>query len=82
MSKDNDGGPAFPVADFKGLDGFSYPTGAPGMTLRDYFAAQALAGMNASLISSSEFPIDPLVLVTMAESAYAQADAMLEAQKK
>ncbi len=37
----NDGGPAFPVADTIHWDGHN------GMTLRDHFAAQALAGFNA-----------------------------------
>ena len=63
MSKQNDGGPAFPV-----------PRDAPvdGMSLRDYFAAKAMAAM-LSLeqvhFSNGESEI--------AVWAYQQADAML-----
>jgi len=41
----NDGGPAFPVSDCVYPNG-EVQTGSYGMTLRDYFAGQALAGMN------------------------------------
>ena len=60
------GGPAYPT----------YPSGySQGMTLRDYFAAQALQGMSVG---------GPGLNVTnakIAEEAYALADAMLEARK-
>ena len=42
MSKIEDGGPAFPVPD----EGQGW--GAAGMTLRDWFAGQALVGLLAS----------------------------------
>jgi hypothetical protein len=54
------GGPAFPVAD---------PCEHAGMTLRDYFAGQALAGLIAY---SGSWPIGA------SERAYAHADAMLK----
>jgi hypothetical protein len=60
----NDGGPAFP---FKGYAGETY-----GMTLRDWFAGQALAGM---LIG--EWLSDKGV----ATLAYEYADAMLRARE-
>lgn len=42
----NDGGPAFPSVG----EGFGNPSySAPGMTLRDYFAGQALIGQLAFL---------------------------------
>ena len=48
----NDGGPAFPVIPPANEHGH-YPSGYPypdaGMTLRDYFAGQALIGIIASL---------------------------------
>jgi hypothetical protein len=46
-----------------------------GMTLRDYFAAKALAGMmvNGSSFSDREW---------MPEKAYAFADAMMEAREQ
>lgn len=60
----NDGGPAFPWSP----DGPNYQT-YPGMSLRDWFAGQALAGMNAH---------DADVSFRMrAEDAYKYADAML-----
>ena len=70
----DDGGSAFPVP---------YPGGqiwAPGMTLRDYFAGQALAGLVAanediandgSIESSSD----------VADRAYIYADAMLNTRE-
>ena len=48
--KHNDGGPAFPVPEIDGMHG-AYPVREPGMTLRDYFAAQALGGL---LVSAEE----------------------------
>ena len=58
-------------------DGPAFPSGTTfkGMTLRDYFAAQALQGMSVG---------GPGLNVTnakIAEEAYALADAMLEARK-
>lgn len=57
----NNGGPAFPTRDYD-----------PGMTLRDYFAGQALANSY-----SQDANNDKLV----AKWAYQVADAMLEARK-
>lgn len=45
-----------------------------GMTLRDYFAAKALQGMNANRLYD-DFEWD-----TLATHAYSQADAMLAAR--
>ena len=42
----NDGGPAFPIPES------DYEDGRTGMTLRDYFAGQALAGILAGPIAS------------------------------
>jgi hypothetical protein len=68
----NNGGPAFPSVG----EGFGNPSySAPGMTLRDYFAGQALAGMFA----------DRERLSTNAQhfshDAYLFADAMLAARE-
>jgi hypothetical protein len=63
----NDGGPAFPVS----LPGWG-DNGASGMTRRDYFAGQALAGMGA-LIKQ----IRPGDEEVVAIAAYAMADAMI-----
>ena len=61
MTKRNDGGPAFPPVRCE------YNTS--GMSLRDWYAGQALAGMAGSW-GSDEGPL-------MTETAYALADAML-----
>jgi hypothetical protein len=65
------GGAAFPRALVPGQD-----NGEPGMTLRDWFAGQALAGLMA----------DPGTFDTphkrLAESCYGMADAMLAARAK
>ncbi len=61
-----DGGPAFATGDKDGLQ--------EGMTLRDYFAGQALAGM------STHTPHDyskGACNASLADRAYAVADAML-----
>ncbi len=74
MSEIDDGGMAFP-AKFM-IDngyGFSEVIGT-GMTLRDYFAGQALAGIMAD--PNLTFPNERL-----ASWAYKLADAMLAARK-
>lgn len=75
-SEHNDGGPAFPfgqVGELTGqpINGFF----APGMTLRDWFAGQALAGAlaNSSIDCSTE---------DCAKIAYGHADAMLAERRK
>lgn len=59
----NDGGPAFPA------------TGTVGMSLRDWFAGQALAGMLAD--SNLDHPSE-----VYAERVYLLADAMLAERAK
>jgi hypothetical protein len=61
-----DGGPAFPVH-----DDMMYPT-HPGMTLRDWFAGQALASAGSSSLDA----------VRIANACYERADAMLAAREK
>ncbi len=68
MSEKNNGVPAFPVAH----DGF-YKL---GMTLRDYFAGQALASLFGS---ESAMRITPQ---ECAQECYEQADAMLKERDK
>lgn len=75
MSERDDGGPAF---------GHGDPThgGNPGMSLRDWLAGQALAGMWASITSAKSETLGEKHYSALAACAYAQADAMLEARKK
>ena len=72
----NDGGPAFPVHSVawkeKGEDRVAI--GTRGMTLRDYFAGQALAGALAD-------PTCDVSPIELAKIAYREADAMLAARE-
>ena len=65
MTKPDDGGPAFPVP---------YLCSVYGMTLRDWFAGQALAGMSSKSLTASNEEI--------AQAAYWRADAMLAQRNK
>lgn len=65
MNKQDDGGPAFPG------DGGSIFC---GMSLRDWFAGQALTGM------AKEYAKDRALATDLAEYAYLLADAMLQAR--
>ena len=68
-----DGGPAFPLSPEVGKAHFDDPMAYPGMTLRDWFAGQALAGMlaNTHIVGT---------INRIAEHAYHYADAMLTAR--
>jgi hypothetical protein len=67
----NDGGPAFPSVG----EGFGNPSySAPGMTLRDWFAGQALAGALAD-------PTCDLSPIELAKKIYEFADAKLAARE-
>jgi hypothetical protein len=65
----NDGGNAFPG---KGRDAFGSSMDVPGMSLRDFFAGQALMGMLAA------GDIEAEVYEAAADYAYSYADAMLK----
>lgn len=54
MSK-NDGGPAFPAQEQRNGNGDVLVWGGAGMTLRQYYAGQALAGMLAAFRSEPEY---------------------------
>jgi hypothetical protein len=84
MTKHNDGGPAFPRRDYD----------APGMTLRDYFAAQAMAAIISKLplkgwlvgdtgVEHEPVPLSatPRIQSAIAVGAYGYADAMLNARE-
>lgn len=65
------GGPAFPGLDYVSQDGKVNPS---GMSLRDYFAAKAMAAYWADPDVTSDFE-------TAAAWAYDMADAMLAARE-
>ena len=81
MSAQDNGGPAFPTPDLSayGIGPCSSPDGNEyriyGMSLRDWFAGQALAGMMADsfMHESAE---------RIAFGSYAMADAMLAERAK
>jgi hypothetical protein len=91
VSARTDGGPAFPLtqpaAIFDGervhADGSVTPAGwfgnaaISGMSLRDYFAAQAVSGM---LANERPISISPHLFANEASLAYSIADAMLKAR--
>ena len=72
MSTPDNGGPAFPFIDS------ASPLEHPGMTLRDYFAAKAMAGLIAQSMGTA-LGSDPKFA---AEYGYAVADAMLKARQE
>lgn len=65
MSEIKDGGPAFPWGE--------HGTHLGGMTLRDYFAAKAMAAIAPNFI-------DEWSEQSISETAYSLADAMLRAR--
>ena len=72
--KQNDGGPAFSCKANESRGG--YP--ANGMSLRDWFAGQALAGLLASGVASERGQ----TCEDVAQIAYANADAMIAERAK
>lgn len=79
----DDGGPAFPGT--RGAEGYALVV-TSGMTLRDYFAAKAMAGLLPTAMTYSdqlertgngERALDEF----MAAMAYRYADAMLKARE-
>ena len=82
MSQIKHGGPAFPNNEIWITDGKGNSQPDPscaGMSLRDYFAAKAMQGLLAASGDGNtnvEYDVDAVV-----RSAFAMADAMLEARK-
>lgn len=74
MSKIDDGGPAFPRTVQRWNDSFE---NVAGMSLRDWFAGQAIAGMLAK-----DPRIAPSYFAVIADQAYKLADAMLTTRKE
>ena len=74
MSEINNGGPAFPTQE---LPQWSWP-GSTGMSLRDWFAGQALSGLLSGFYRTST----NANLAEVPAEAYAIADAMLAERAK
>lgn len=81
MSEFNDGGPAFPVREADRFNPDNNETHTIeqhwGMSLRDYFAGQALAGMLSRQTTVDEWP----TFTEFAKDAYRYANAMLKARE-
>lgn len=73
MSTNNDGGPAFPL---------QHGMATKGMSLRDWFAGQALAGMLASVGAHEDSGAVWRSNSMAAAWAYDYADAMIAARNK
>ena len=74
----NEGGPAFPIA--RTGKGGETTNLCGGMTLRDYFAGQALAGLLSTM--DVDHPFYEATTLHMAELSYDYAAAMLAARKE
>ena len=70
MSKENNGGPAYPTQGYEGL------------TVRDYFAAKAMQGWLASYPESNQHPVATHHENMVADLSYLMADAMLKAREE
>ena len=77
MSNTDNGGSAFPFGDYTN-------GGEQGMTLRDYFAAKAMAAIINSFTNDEigQIANGEVRLVGTPKAAYIFADAMLEARKE
>lgn len=77
-----DGGPAFGHAAYGPSDDF---TGAPGMSLRDWFAGMALQGLVATgksiSLEADDIPEQVTYETLAARRSYKIADAMLKARQ-
>lgn len=84
MNNDKTGGPAFPRAGYASTVDSSGEDGREGMTLRDYFAGQALMGILAcNLNFEAEKNVLPdQVHLLRARIAYIHANAMIAARRK
>lgn len=78
----HDGGPAFPRAAAEHSQGGHYEQ--DGMSMRDYFAAQALPALLSELYTASRIaktPYEASVFEAASLAAYETADAMIAARK-
>ena len=76
--KPDDGGPAFPFPSGPEPKVDRYHDRSEGMSLRDWFAGQALAG----ILSCSAVVVVGLPKFALAQDAYEIADAMLKARSR
>jgi hypothetical protein len=79
MNFKNQGGSAFPTNEERFPDGVMRQEATYGMTLRDYFAANAMQGFNKIM---RDYGWGDEILQEHAKQAYAIADAMLKAREE
>ena len=81
MTKHNNGGPAFPEIRIRGGDNYNQPMKLyyGGMTLRDYFAGQAISQIIATCANDTTHGMTKADY--FAGRAYEIADAMLKARE-
>lgn len=77
----NDGGPAFPTQHFENSAGEVVIYASEGMSLRDFFAAKAMAGLLTDNDALAIIEGDEAT-AQIAARAYAIADSMLAARDK
>lgn len=81
-----DGGPAFPTFPYQLSTDKSAVSGVDGMTLRDYFAGEALNGMVSALTKfRDDMGCAEIILNRpndISELAYLYADAMLAVRER
>lgn len=77
MGKINTGGPAFPFVQWRSPDGMIHSDLSAGMTLRDWFAGQALQGALSHLVGVKDAGPEGY-----AKRSYEYADAMLYERSK
>lgn len=82
MAEKDTGGPAFPIQEQMQPEVHTgwFSPGQAGMSLRDYFAGQALTGLCAAVDDYS--PSRLLDMEGFAVDAYSMADAMLAERAK
>lgn len=84
MSNTHSNPPAFPTPSVVAPDGTTHDNGKEGMTLRDYFAAKALAalitGEGANDFRFNDGTGDNERMYRFAQTAYMMADWMLKAR--
>lgn len=79
----NGGGPAFPSEQHETQDGCWNQTYEAGMTLRDYFAGQAIAGViDPKDFNTCDQCYADVNMKYYAELSYQMADAMLAIREK
>jgi hypothetical protein len=84
MSEINDGGPAFPVDPEAHSRSDAECRVLSGMSLRDYFAGQAIIGLvgHGNNVESDKYDPTATIADVVAGHAYFIADAMLKARQK